>query len=173
LADAMVAQARNVLQSTPAVLQSLLGSLSASWLHATDGPGTWSPTQVLLHLIGCEREVWIPRAERILEHDPSPFAPFTRDSGFDRAEHESIDVFLREFAALRAQSLKALDDHALSASDLDRQGTHPDFGAVTLRQLLATWTAHDLAHTSQIVRTMARQYRDLVGPWRQYMRVLD
>jgi hypothetical protein len=43
----------------------------------------------------------------------------------------------------------------------------------TLRQLLATWVAHDLGHIAQTTRVMAKQYRDAVGPWRAYLPILD
>ena len=73
----------------------------------------------------------------------------------------------------RAANLKALDDLELTGESLTRTGMHPDLGPVTMAQLLATWVAHDLSHIVQISRTLAAQYRDAVGPWRKFLRVLQ
>ncbi|RYE00881.1 MAG: DinB family protein, partial [Sphingobacteriales bacterium] len=55
---------------------------------------------------------------------------------------------------------------------LQRTGIHPQFGNVTLAQLLATWTTHDLDHISQIVRVLAKQYDAAVGPWKANLKIL-
>jgi hypothetical protein len=44
---------------------------------------------------------------------------------------------------------------------------------VTISQLLATWVVHDLNHVGQIVKTMAKQYADAVGPWREFLPIID
>ena len=61
----------------------------------------------------------------------------------------------------------------LGEQELALEGEHPAFGPVTLRQLLATWTAHDLGHLAQTSRVMAKQYREAVGPWRAYLPIMD
>jgi hypothetical protein len=52
-------------------------------------------------------------------------------------------------------------------------GTHPQFGVVSLRELLSTWVVHDLTHVTQIVRVMAKRYNEDVGPWKEYLSILD
>jgi DinB family protein len=74
---------------------------------------------------------------------------------------------------LRRDNLKELASLRLSDADLDRRGRHPAFGSVTLRQLLATWVAHDLDHVVQISRVLARQYTGEVGPWTAYLRIIS
>jgi hypothetical protein len=162
-----------VLERTPAVLRELLLGLPPSWTDAVEGPGTWSPFDVVGHLIHGERSDWIPRVEHILRHGESvPFARFDREAMFVESKGRSLPELLDTFAQLRAESLGRLAALQLTETDLARRGTHPEFGAVTMGQLLATWTAHDLGHIAQVVRVMARQYTDTVGPWRAYLSLL-
>ncbi|MEL6616255.1 MAG: DinB family protein [Bacteroidota bacterium] len=162
-----------ILERTPATLRAWLSGLPEAWLDARDGPETWSPHEVVAHLIAGERVDWMPRLRTILDHGESqPFTPFDRGMHQAEADATDLDTLLDRFATLRAENLAALRALALTDADLDRTGTHPDFGRVTARQLLATWAAHDLSHIVQIARTMARQYADAVGPWRAYLSVM-
>jgi hypothetical protein len=162
-----------VLTRTPAVLDALLRGLPEGWINAHEGGDTWSPFDVIGHLIHCERADWILRARIILEHGESrTFDPFDRFAQFKESEGKTLDGMLDEFAALRAECLRTLAAMNLTDADLDRRGRHPAFGEVTLGQLLATWTAHDLGHIAQIVRAMAKQYTEAVGPWEQYLSIL-
>lgn len=163
-----------VLERTPSVLRALLGDLSDHWTRATEGPDTWSPYDVVGHLVHGERTDWIPRARIILAQGPDRrFAPFDRFAQLRDPAPPSLSALLTTFAQLRAESLAELVSWKLSAAQLDLEGIHPAFGAVTLRQLLATWVAHDLGHLAQVSRVMARQYRDAVGPWRAYLSIMD
>ena len=162
-----------ILRRTPAALRALLLGLPEDWLRANEGPGTWSPDDVVGHLIHGERTDWIPRVEHILRHGEAVvFPPFDREAMLTGPGEERIDHLLDTFARLREESLARLDAFGFSDNDLARRGTHPEFGAVTLQQHLATWVAHDLTHIAQIVRTMAHQYADAVGPWRAYLSIL-
>jgi DinB superfamily len=162
-----------VLQRTPAVLRALLLDLPAVWTEATEGPGTWSPFDVVGHLIHGERTDWVPRIEHLLRHgDRVPFPAFDREAMFTASGGRSLAELLDTFAVLRAESLARLNELGLTEADLAKHGRHPEFGVVTLRQHLATWVAHDLGHVRQIVRAMAKQYADAVGPWRAYLSIL-
>jgi hypothetical protein len=163
-----------ILAETPRVLDALLRPLPEPWHRVHEGGETWSPFDVLGHLVHGERTDWVPRARRILEHGESlPFEPFDRFAQLRESAGRTLPELLDEFAHRRAQSL--LDLRALDPkpADLDRRGRHPALGAVTLRQLLATWVAHDLDHVQQIARVLARQYADEVGPWRAYLRIIS
>jgi hypothetical protein len=162
-----------VLQRTPAVLSALLRGAAGSWVEATEGPGTWSPFDVVGHLIHGERTDWMPRVEHLLTHgDAVPFPPFDREAMFAASRGLAIDDLLDTFGRLRAEGLDRLVALGLRDADLTRRGRHPEFGVVTLGQHLATWVAHDLSHVSQVVRVMARQYEMAVGPWRAYLSIL-
>jgi hypothetical protein len=162
-----------LLSRTPAVLDRLLRDLPEDWLKGNEGPETWSPYDVVGHLIHGERTDWIPRARIILEHGESrPFDPFDRVAMFRESQGKSIAQLLDEFAALRAKNLRALETMRLDSERLAKTGTHPGLGRVTLEQLLATWITHDLDHIAQIARVMAKQYDTAVGPWKEYLRVL-
>jgi DinB family protein len=162
-----------VLQRTPAVLRGLLLELPAVWTGAAEGPGTWSPFDVVGHLIHGERTDWIPRVEHLLRHgDREPFPVFDREAMFSASRGRSLGELLETFAVLRTESLGRLNALGLTDDDLARRGRHPEFGVVTLGQHLATWVAHDLGHVGQVVRVMARQYSDAVGPWRAYLSIL-
>jgi hypothetical protein len=163
-----------VLERTPATLRALLSGLPSEWTDATEGPDTWSAFDVVGHLIQGERTDWIPRARIILEQGRSrPFDKFDRFAQFRDSAGKSLAELLDEFARLRAESLATLRSWKLTDAQLWLEGEHPAFGAVTLRQLLATWTAHDVSHLAQISRVMAKQYRDAVGPWRAYLPIMD
>src|SRR2546429_3863486 len=163
-----------VLERTPASLTALLNRLPESWIKATEGEGTWSPFDVVGHLIHGERTDWIPRAKIILQDgDARPFERFDRFAQFAASAGRTLPDLLDDFAALRKANLRELRSLNVSTADLDRRGRHPELGIVTLRQLLATWVAHDLDHVVQIARVMARQYSDEVGPWRAYLRIIS
>jgi hypothetical protein len=163
-----------ILSRTPATLDALLRGLPDGWTSAHEGGGTWSPFDVLGHLIHGERTDWVPRARIILEHgEARAFEKFDRFAQFAESEGKTLAALLDEFAALRRDGLRALASLNITDADLDRRGRHPALGVVTLRQLLSTWVAHDLDHVVQISRVLARQYSDEVGPWREYLRVIS
>jgi hypothetical protein len=163
-----------ILSRTPAALDALLRGLPDGWIAANEGPETWSPFDVVGHLIHGDRADWLTRARIILEHgEARPFDSFDRLAQFNESRGKSLDALLDEFAAIRRDTLRELAALRLTAADLDRRGRHPVFGTVTLGQLLATWVAHDLDHLSQISRVLARQYSDAVGPWRAYLRIVN
>jgi hypothetical protein len=163
-----------ILSRTPATLDALLRGLPADWVAAHEGGSTWSPFDVIGHLIHGEHTDWIPRARIILEQgDARAFDTFDRFAQFAAFEGRTIDSLLDEFALARRGSLDALRAMALTPADLDRRGRHPQLGSVTLRQLLSTWVAHDLDHVVQCSRVLAHQYADEVGPWRAYLRVIS
>lgn len=162
-----------VLQRTPAALRALLQDLPATWISATEGAGTWSPFDVVGHLIHGERTDWVPRVEHILRYsDAVPFPVFDREAMFAVSQGRSLAELLDTFDTVRSESLTRLNGLGIADADLGRRGRHPEFGVVTLGQHLATWVAHDLDHIAQIVRVMARQYAEAVGPWRAYLSIL-
>jgi hypothetical protein len=161
-----------VLERTPRTLRAMLRGLGPAWADATEGPETWSPYVIVGHLIDGERADWVPRSQLILAQGPNcRFAPFDRVPPRE-SPMQSLDDLLDEFARLRAANLTTLAGWRLTDTELALEGEHPEFGVVTLRQLLATWVAHDLGHVAQTARVMAKQYRDAVGPWRAYLPIL-
>ncbi|HEY7283428.1 MAG TPA: DinB family protein [Actinomycetota bacterium] len=164
---------REVLDRTPGALRAMLSGLSGEWTSGDEGPETWSPWQVVGHLTHIEESDWIDRTRVILEHGTDrAFDPIDREAGFTRFHDWSLERLLDRFAELRASNLETLGD-LVAEPDLARRGVHPTFGVVTLDQLLAAWVVHDLNHTGQIVKTMAKQYREAIGPWREYLAIVD
>ena len=163
-----------VLSRTPAALDAMLRGLPDALIAAHEGGDTWSPFDVVGHLIHGERTDWIPRAKVILDHgEARPFDRFDRFAQFAASKGRTLASLLDEFTAARQHSLRELAALELTDADLERCGQHPELGTVTLRQLLATWVAHDLDHIVQISRVLARLYSDEVGPWRAYLRVIS
>jgi hypothetical protein len=163
-----------ILDRTPRVLNAMLSGLSAEWIDATEGPDTWSPYVIVGHLIHGERTDWIPRAQIILtQGDNRRFTPYDRFAQFEESKGKSLADLLDEFAGLRAKNIATLTGWNLGEEQLSLEGLHPEFGPVTMRQLLATWVGHDLGHIAQTARVMAKQYRDAIGPWRAYLPVMD
>lgn len=161
-----------VLERTPASLRALLEGLPETWVRATEGDGTWSPYDVIGHLIHGERTDWIPRTRHILAGETRPFEPFDRTAQFRESQGRSLAELLTTFAELRRQNVDALLGMKLTDDDLDRKGLHPELGEVTLGHLLATWVVHDLDHVTQVARTMAKVYTEATGPWIDYLSVL-
>lgn len=163
-----------VLERTPAALRAMLSGLPSAWTDAIEGPDTWSPYVVVGHLIHGERTDWIPRARIILAQGADrKFTPYDRFAQFKESEGKSLDALLDEFAVLRKANLATLKGWRLGDAQLSLQGIHPKFGEVTLKQLLACWVAHDLGHLVQVSRVMAKQYREAVGPWTEYLSVMQ
>jgi uncharacterized damage-inducible protein DinB len=165
--------ANAILERTPGVLDHLLRGLPEEWARSDEGADTFSPFDVVGHLIHGEETDWIPRARIILEQGESrPFDPFDRWAQRERSREKSLGELLAEFELLRRRNLGELDRMALTPERLALRGTHPELGTVTLAQLLATWVTHDLGHLGQIARVMAKQYRREVGPWEAYIPIL-
>lgn len=172
--DFDISSALAVLERTPRVLHAMLAGLSPDWTDATEGGETWSPYVVVGHLIHGERTDWVPRAQVILAQGADRrFTPYDRYAQFHESQGRSLAELLDEFARLRAENLRTVEGWALNEGQLALEGEHPEFGAVTLRQLLATWVAHDLGHVAQVARVMAKQYRDAIGPWRAYLSIME
>jgi hypothetical protein len=162
-----------ILERTPASLSALLTGLPDQWVRATEGDGTWSPYSVIGHLIDGERTNWIARARHILSGEQRPFDPFDRTAHLTESQDQSVAELLTTFAELRRENVAALVGMNLTSADLSRTGQHPEFGEVSLGQLLATWVVHDLNHIAQIVQTMAKVYADAVGPWKAYLSIVQ
>lgn len=163
----------SVLTRTPATLDTLLRDLPEAWTLATEGPGTWSPYVIVGHLIHGEKADWIPRLTIILEHGESrAFDPFDREAQFRDSQGKSLPALLDEFADLRRRSLARVRALDLQPAQLELTGAHPTLGQVTAKQLLATWTAHDMAHLLQVSRVMAKRYKLEVGPWAEFLSVM-
>ncbi|WP_421765239.1 DinB family protein [Ekhidna sp.] len=162
-----------ILERTPDILNQLLRNLPNDWVSHNEGPDTWSPFDVVGHLIHGENTDWIPRVKIILAHgDTEAFEPFDRFAQYELSKGKTLDSLLDEFQLLRKKNIQELKGLKLTDQDLLKTGRHPELGIITLKNLLAAWVVHDLGHINQITRVMAKQYTHEVGVWTQYMKVL-
>jgi uncharacterized damage-inducible protein DinB len=162
-----------ILERTPHALHAMLQGLSTGWTTPNEGGETWSAFDIVGHLVYAEKANWVPRMDLILSGQPDKtFAPFDRLAQFEESKGKPLEELLNEFKTLRQKNIAYLHSKNLTDTDLAQQGIHPSFGEVTLAQLLATWTVHDLSHTAQISRVMAKQYKEAVGPWVEFLRIL-
>ena len=169
----IVSDATTLLARTPHALTTLLDGLPEEWLHRDDGEGTWSAYAIAGHLLHGDATNWLPRIRLIVEHGTDrPFVPFNRVAMLDWAP-EPVSALLDRFRSARSASLREFGSLGLTQDDLTRSGTHPEFGTVTLEQVLAAWVAHDLTHLAQIGEVLAGRYREEVGPYRRYMPALE
>ncbi|MBL4663995.1 MAG: DinB family protein [Flavobacteriaceae bacterium] len=167
-------QAISVLEKTPSVFKQLLNNLSQKWTHNDEGRDTWSPYDVIGHLIHGEKTDWMPRLEIVLSNsENNTFEPYDRFVQFEMSEGKSLGDLLDEFEMLRKQNLRTLKSKFLTSQDLTKIGIHPELGPVTLSQMLSAWVVHDLGHIAQVSRVMAKQYGDEVGPWPKYLTILN
>jgi hypothetical protein len=166
-------QAIVILSRTPVTLKSMLTELPSEWLFSNEGDKTWTPFDVVGHLIHGEQTDWLPRLKIILEFgEARSFEPFDRFAQMEVSKDRTVAELLDTFERLRSDNLRELRDLQLDAEDLRKTGKHPELGTVTLEALIATWVVHDLDHIVQITRTMAKQYEGAVGPWKAYLKVL-
>jgi hypothetical protein len=162
-----------LLERTPGALRGLLSGLPPEWVHGNYGPDTFSPFDVVGHLIHAEKTDWIPRLRRILENGESvAFDPFDRFAQYQASQGRRIEELLAEFTRLRSVNVSKIRALHLGEDKLPLRGKHPELGTVTARQLLATWIVHDMNHLKQIAKGIAWQYRDEVGPWKEYLPIL-
>ena len=163
-----------VLEHTPKTLHALLTGFSDEWLKQDEGPGTWSAFDVLSHLIFCEKTNFFTRIQIIRSNmDQKVFAPFDMSMQFELTKGRKITELLAEFENLRKEHLLYFAENPVTEADLHKTGIHPKFGEVPLLNVLSTWVAHDLSHTAQIVRVMAKQYKEEVGPFIEFLRILN
>lgn len=162
-----------ILSRTPDVLHALLSNLGENWTTINEGSGTWTSVDVLGHLVHLEKTDWLVRVEVILSKgNDRRFTPVNRTVQIEENVGKSLEQLLIEFKDLRSQNIALLKSKNLQETDMNRTGIHPEFGEVTLAQLLSTWTVHDLTHLSQIIRVMANHYKTDVGPWIKFLSIL-
>lgn len=163
-----------ILERTPLVLKSLLSNLSDDWVLNNEGAETFSPYDVIGHLIHGEKTDWATRTKLILEFGVSkPFVPWNRFAQFEESKWKELGQLLDEFEVIRTTNIVWLKSLNLLEADLDKKGMHPELGEITVRNLLATWVVHDLTHIAQVTRVMAKQYKEEMGPWPQFFRILN
>lgn len=166
--------ALQILERTPAIIEAMLKNLGADWTMNNEGNDSWSAFDIVGHYIHGEKTDWIPRMQIILDDNKDKrFAPFDRFAQFHESNGKSLDDLIDEFKTLRAENVRLLKSIDLGDELLNRTGIHPKFGTVTLKQLLATWVVHDLTHIYQVSRVMAKQYESEVGPWKEFLGVLN
>lgn len=169
-----IEEAVEILSQTPATVKSLLGDLSEDWIKNQPNSESWNAFDIVGHLIHGEETDWIPRAEIILAQDENTtFETFDRFAQFEKSKGKSLDELLETFAMARAKSLETLRQMNLTEEKLRLKGIHPELGEVTLKQLLATWTVHDLTHIRQLATVLASKYVEIVGAWKQYLSILQ
>lgn len=170
----MVDKAVLLLERTPTILNSFLKGLPSEWASYNEGQDTWSPFDIIGHLIQGEKTDWITRSKIILsDADKKEFKPFDRFAQVENSKGKSLDELLTEFEKLRTENLAEIKKMDLSDNNLTLEANHPGLGKVTLKQLLSTWVTHDLTHIAQIARVIAKQYKDQVGPWVEYIGILN
>ena len=166
--------ARDALGRTPSVLRALVGGLPDDWLAARPAAGEWSAHQVACHLAYVEETDWMVRAHLIRDVGATtPFPPVDHGDQTERYAGMGTDAVAERFGSLRERNLAELDGMRIGEPDLALEGLHPTLGAVTLRQLLATWVVHDHNHVAQLQGALSAHYAAEVGPWRSFLGILD
>jgi hypothetical protein len=171
--DFHLQQTISFLTRTPAALNALLRDLPDALALRNEGGETWTPFDIVGHLIHADRTDWMARTKKILQFgETQPFDPFDRLGQVRLSQGKSLSQLLDEFSRVRSEKLDELRALNLRPEDLNRRGRHPSLGPITLSELLATWAVHDLTHLHQLSRVMAYQYRETVGPFSAYLGVL-
>jgi uncharacterized damage-inducible protein DinB len=169
-----IEQAIEILEKTPIVLRGLLDGLSEEWVTSNEGPDTFSAYDVIGHLIHGEKTDWVIRAKIILEFGTTkPFTPWDRFAQYEESKGRTLQQLLDEFERVRKENIAWLRTAGITETDLSKTGIHPVLGEVTLRNLLSTWVVHDLTHIAQVTRVMAKQYKEEMGPWQEFFRILN
>ena len=171
--DFSIKKSLEILERTPDIIEIMIADLSKDWTSENEGQDTWSAYDIVGHLIHGEKTDWIPRAEIILSNKTNKiFQDFDRFAQFENSQGKSLMDLLHEFRTLRIDNINHLQSKAIDHTQFKLKGVHPDFGEVSLSELISTWVIHDLNHIAQITRVMAKQYKANVGPWNAYLRIL-
>ena len=167
-------KALEILKQTPKTLSTFLSNLSDEWIYCNEGGETWSAYDIIGHLIHGEKTDWTSRLKLMYyEGEIQTFTPFDRFAQFENSKGKTLKQLLEEFTELRKRNIDFVLSLNITKLDFDKKAIHPDLGEVSLKQLLATWTVHDLGHIAQISRIMAKQYKHEVGPWKKYLSILN
>ncbi|WP_456440420.1 DinB family protein [Psychroserpens sp.] len=162
------------LERTPKVYSALFNNSTHNWDRINEGEKTWSAYNIIGHLIHGEKTDWIPRAEIILGSIKNKtFEAYDRFAQEKLYSSQTTDELLNEFRILRTKNIQKLKSWNLTESDLNKEGIHPDLKTVTLRELIAAWTAHDMIHLNQVSRVIVKHYAEDIGPWKNYVRLLN
>jgi hypothetical protein len=163
-----------ILNRTPFLIDQMLLGLSDELIFSNEGGDTWSPYDIVGHLIHGELTDWIPRAEIILDDNLNKnFMPFDRFAQIEISKGSSLIELLKEFRNKREQNVQRLLEMNIDAVKLKKTGIHPDLGEVTLKQLLSTWIVHDLSHINQMSRVIAKNFKGEIGPWKAYISIMQ
>jgi hypothetical protein len=162
-----------ILTNTPKAVSAILNNLSEYWIDKNEGGSTWTAKQVVAHLIVCEQTDWVPRIQIILNDHGRVFAPIDMHAHYQIASNNDLASLLNKFSELRMAGLRELELFNLKDADFKKEGIHPSIGPVSLQQIISAWVTHDLTHISQIARVMAKQNSELVGGFRQYLKILN
>lgn len=162
-----------LLKRTPQTLHSLLYNVDENWSHKNEGGDTWSPFDVIGHLIHCDEYNWILRLEIMFSDSViKNFEPFDRFAQLQKNKGKNINQLLDEFVKIRLASIEKLIALNITNEQLSKSAIHPELGSVAVSQLISTWVVHDLDHIAQISRVMAKQYKEDVGPWIKNLKIL-
>ena len=153
-----------VLSITPERWQRLVGALPPDLLSRPPAPGEWSALDCLRHLLDAERVNFPARFQAFLAG--RDFEPFDPNRARPELEALAPEQLFAAFTHERQQSLALLE--RVNDEDLARTVRHPQFGPVTLAQLLNTWAGHDLMHTVQAERALMQPFMLACGPWRSF-----
>lgn len=167
-------EAISILSKTPLVLKELLENLSKDWTHQNEGGDSWSPYDVIGHLVHGEKTDWMPRLEIVVSNASNKtFEPYDRFAQFEMSKGKSLSHLLKDFEMLRKQNLNTLRAKNLTEIDFEKEAIHPELGTVSLRNMLSAWVVHDLGHIAQVSRVLAKQYHEEIGPWARYLTIVN
>jgi DinB family protein len=168
----LIQNVRDSLGQAPRIVEGLIAAAPRDALTWREADGAWNAVEVLSHIANGEISDWMPRIEKILSGG-GRFTPFDREGGLLRYRGWTADALVGEFGQLRRANLEKLTNLNLTAPHLRLTGEHPEFGPVTMAELLACWATHDMAHIAQLSRLLMRSFGRHVGPWRKSFSLLN
>lgn len=167
-------QATAILERTPASFSALLNGLPPDWIKSNEGEGTWNAMDVVAHLIYLDRANWLHRTKLLLTTgEMVRFDPLNQSGGKALINELNAIQLLYKFHQTRNEVLAEIQNLHIKQEQYSQTAIHPDFGVVKLSQLLSAWVVHDLSHLSQVCRVMSRQYKEEVGPWVAFLKILQ
>jgi hypothetical protein len=137
----------SILASTAAQLATLLEAIGPERAALAPAPGKWSPAEIVCHLADCELAFSF-RLRQALAEENHVIQPFDQDKWAATYPGVSAGQALEVFSALRGWNLRLIG-FALPAA-ANRPVTHPERGAMTFGDMVATWAGHDLNHLAQL-----------------------
>lgn len=143
-----------MLKSTPAVFDAFGRDLPTAQWNLNPQDGEWCFTEIMCHLRDADREINLPRFERIT-NELNTFLPGINADAWSETRSycsENGLAALQGYNQARIEIIEKLS--TLDENQWESTARHAIFGPTTLKELVTFITQHDKTHIQQAIQTI-------------------